>query len=124
MNQQTIDLIKSTLDALASKLNTTGAFLWATYVKQARVEAITDAIIAIAFFLVMLGGIWSFRTGVKLDREKPYRTDTDGYFVVGVILAAIGLIVSLVMVTSIPGELLNPDYWAFAHLMKDLMPDR
>lgn len=114
------------LDALAAKLGTTAAHVWQVYVAQGRVEAVRDSImvamlagVAIAMLLRAPQFCWRNRCEIK----KKCQWDGDGWTALAVLSVGIALVCCIVAVYfgySAAGEWLNPQYWAFQHLMQDL----
>jgi len=120
VTDKAVDGILQRIDALSTKLGTTAAHIWDVYVWQARVEAIRDTVFIVLFLIVSsLFAYLSyrlFRHGIKIDCDDwPFVTGT--FALIGSVGA---LIAALVITYGVIGKLLNPQYWAFQHLMGDL----
>ncbi len=116
-----VDGILQRIDALSAKIGTTAAHVWDVYVQQARVEAIRDTVFVVILLIVSsLLAYLSYRLsrhGIKRDCYDDWPFITGTFAVIGSIGA---LIAALVISYGAIGELLNPQYWAFQHLMADL----
>ena len=114
--------ILSRIDILAQKLGTTAAYLWQTYLAQARVESIRDGIIAFLGLVAVIASSICFPKAWKKVRESEY--GDDALYVFYGIVCGIGVITGLITFLSFGysaiGEALNPSYWAFQHLTLDL----
>jgi hypothetical protein len=116
-----VDGILQRIDALAAKIGTTAQHIWDVYVAQARVEAIRDTVFVVLFLIVssLLAYLSYrlFRYGIKRDGYDDWPYITGGF--AGFFSLAI-LVASLVIFYGAIGEWLNPQYWAFQQLTKDL----
>jgi len=116
-----VDGILQRIDALAAKIGTTAQHIWDVYVAQARVEAIRDTVFVVILLIVssLLAYLSYrlFRHGIKRDCYDDWPFITGAFSVIG---SAGALIAALVISYGAIGELLNPQYWAFQHLMQDL----
>ena len=116
-----VDGILQRIDALSAKIGTTAAHVWDVYVQQARVEAIRDTVFVVILLIVSsLLAYLSYRLsrhGIKRDCYDDWPFITGTFAVIGSIGA---LIAALVISYGAIGELLNPQYWAFQQLTKDL----
>ena len=116
-----VDGILQRIDALAAKIGTTAQHIWDVYVAQARVEAIRDTIFVVLFLIVSsLLAYLSYRLfqhGIKENDYDvwPYVTGTSA-----AIVSVACVAIALVTMYSAIGEWLNPQYWAFQNLTKDL----
>ena len=122
------------LDALASKLNTTGAHLWEVLVKQARIEAIEWVCWALFWFaltyLSYKGGMYVYKRceepsiAVKADKvfDLPeWRGRGSVEIFVGLfIVALVALVFGVACLSGLPGMFLNPEYWALKKVMESL----
>ena len=116
-----VDGILQRIDALSAKIGPTAAHVWDVYVQQARVEAIRDTVFVVILLIVSsLLAYLSYRLsrhGIKRDCYDDWPFITGTFAVIGSIGA---LIAALVISYGAIGELLNPQYCAFQHLMADL----
>lgn len=107
------------LDTLAQKLGVTAQYLWGVLVKQGRIEAITDLVVAAAWGAGFLSlgalAIWGFK---QIKKEDCF----DEGFLVGLLftggigsLICLGLTISYTIATITP--LMNPEYWALQQVM-------
>ena len=116
-----VDGILQRIDALAAKIGTTAAHVWDVYVQQARVEAIRDTVSVVLLLIVsaFLANLsyCLFRYGIREDNYDDWPYVTGGF------AAAVSLALLIVLSSTCYGaigEWLNPQYWAFQHLMADL----
>lgn len=121
VTDKAVDGILQRIDALSAKIGTTAAHMWDVYVQQARVEAIRDTVFVVLLLIVsyLLGYLSYrlFRHGIKRDNYDDWPFITGTFSVIGSVGS---LIAALVISYGAIGELLNPQYWAFQHLMADL----
>lgn len=109
------------LDALASKLGTTAAYLWAVLVTQAKYQGITDIGCALfwggmAFGLYKLGKLMQS----KAEGDK---YDSSGFWIGAFLSWAGGLGCVIVFGTCLQSgilELVNPQYYALHELLTTL----
>lgn len=107
------DEILKRLDALASKLGITVAYLWGVLVKQARVEAIQDVGI-VAIWVVLTGlSFWAARWIYKDETEK----DCGGLIVFLGCVCLGSLALTLYFVFAAITEVMNPEYWALKQVV-------
>jgi hypothetical protein len=102
------------LDLLAAKLNTTGEALWASLLRQARIDAIQDSIMTLGLLVAAWGFYRYIRWAAKEDTEG-------GHLIVAIVGSVITVILLLIYALSIATEFLNPQYDAFdkiLHLLK------
>jgi hypothetical protein len=121
VTDKVVDGILQRIDALSAKIGTTAAHVWDVYVQQARVEAIRDTVFVVLLLIVsyFLGYLSYrlFRHGIKRDCYDTWPYITGTFAASG---SACALIYALVNSYSAIGEWINPQYWAFTHLMADL----
>lgn len=116
----TVQEILQRIDTLATKIGTTAAHIWDVYVQQARVEAIRDTAFAVIFGVLSVALAYLafrlFKYGLKSDYDVwPYVCGS-----LSAIAAVVLFLASGSFGYSSIGEWLNPQYWAFQHLMQDL----
>lgn len=102
------------LDLLAAKLNTTGEALWASLIRQARIDAIQDSIITLGLLVAAYGFYRYIRWAAKDD-------DDGGHTLFAIVGSVVTVILLFVYAPSIATEFLNPQYYAFdkiVHLLK------
>jgi hypothetical protein len=107
MNQEILNRI----DALSAKLGVAAQVLWATYIRQARYEAVEEIVWAtlesIGLYLLCRWAIRHFK-------------DFEDLLPIYVIVAIFGVLLVIFIIFSLDGvvpQLLNPEYWAFKELM-------
>jgi len=116
---QAIQGILQRIDALASKIGTTAAHVYDVYIAQSKVEAIRDLMVMAIMLVFIAAGAISF----KLLWEKAEKESGDFYGFLCFVCAAVvvvGTLSAFIFGYSAVGEWLNPQYWAFQHLMQDL----
>jgi hypothetical protein len=118
---QAVQGILSRIDQLAVKLGTTAAHLWDIYVWQARVEAVRDGVLAI---VGLVSAIIAARLIRFFWKKEAASESSDGWFgflafACGAITGA-GIILFFLNFYAAIGEYLNPQYWAFQQLTRDL----
>jgi hypothetical protein len=120
------------IDTLAEKLGVTAQYIFGIYVKQAKVTAIEDTLFGLLFFVLTAlagwGAVLLYRYGTKNDKDG-YRQTDNWPFATGVLVGTVALVVTvavvflifaLISVYGAIGEWVNPQFWAFQQLMKDL----
>ena len=118
--------VLSRVDALAAKLGIAAQHVWEIYVQQAKVEAIRDVITTVLFLLIAFGlfkaipFFWGLKQkAASVDRYEDGAGWAAAAIISGVlILPAVGLVLGFLY--SAVGEWINPQYWAFQHLVLDL----
>lgn len=108
------------LDTLAAYMHTTGEHLWRVLIRESYIEGVTDLAVLLG---AVVGIIWVFRqfervAGVEngpgcydnLNKELRYLGLT--------LLMATLVMIGWVVGCSIPGEFLNPEYFALSKLLK------
>jgi hypothetical protein len=114
-----LDTITALLDKLATKLGVAADQLWQLFLRQQRVEAISDTILAV----LMIGGVYAlFRLSQwNMRRDDPY--DDPAFLFIpfgGIILFVLALVFGHAAFT----EFYNPGYAALGQLtqsLKDLL---
>lgn len=107
--------VLSRVDQLAAKLGVAAGYIWTIYVRQARVEAITDGISALALAALAFAAV---RLVIKWGKEKDDEHDFAVAGLAGVVVFA--TISASVLVYTALQAVLNPQYWAFQQMMQDL----
>lgn len=105
--------ILSRVDALTAKLGVTAEHLWGVLVRQAIVQAVTDAILV---GLLIVVGLVAYKAAVwamgKVDDD-----DAWGVLLFVSIAVVIGCIVAVPILSVVAvREAMNPEYWAFRSL--------
>lgn len=101
------------VSALSQKLGVTIKAIFAIYVKQAHVVAII-AIIGFGFIEIVIFGILICFTYLTIYKDYDFSVPACVSAVLWVLIFFLGLAIILT-------TLMNPHYWAFTHLMRDLM---
>lgn len=110
------DEILKRIDALAAKLGIAASHLWSVYVKQARIEAIECIGWGVMWLLISLAACFGARWLFKSDDEHEV-----GPFVLAILIAVAAFLIACAQFASTPGMLINPEFWAFKELTKQLM---
>jgi hypothetical protein len=105
------------IDALADKLGVAASYIFKLYVQQARVEVLHD------FAVLIVSGVI---TWVSIKAMQYFFADSDSDaripFVIcgflGTIVAAIMLIDF--MFSDVWTAMMNPEFWAFHHIVRDI----
>ena len=99
------------LDILAAKFSTTADHLWGVLIKQARVEAISDALLLCA----VLVGVWYT---IKWGRWIVTKCEDEIVWIPFGLVSIVLIVIGIVCLTSIPTELLNPEYFALKRVLE------
>jgi len=103
------------LDALATKVGTTGEHLWTVLVAQARIDAIQYIIGAI---LVLLAAIVVAYIGTHIWKSADGFNDGKAWGIFLWFAASIGFAAAAALATDSLTPLLNPEYWAFKEILR------
>lgn len=103
------------LDAIAVKIGVGAGELWRILVKQAIVKGWTDLLTGLLVALIAIVFCW-----VSMKMWKKFPDADDPVFLLPLIPALILFVVSISWLISVPGELFNPEYWAYKHLLDGL----
>lgn len=114
MNKETLAVV----EALAKHLNTTAEHLWGVLVAQAGITAITDGVLLVAMWGVIITYLLHFNKLSKLWNDA----DTAGsiLFVVGGAVSVILALCQFATLSELLTCLLNPEYWALQQILKAL----
>lgn len=116
MEQFTQEMLKR-LDALASKLGMAASGIWGFYIRQARVEGVTDLFIAAVCLTI---GLLLNHARKKLWTD-PGDRDFCGTAALWVGAGSLGcLALTFVFLHAAFTELYNPGYWAFQTIVEQL----
>jgi len=117
MDKVTEELIRE----LAQKLGTTAGHLWEVLIRQAIISSIIDIIVIAAwiFSIILMYKFISGKTTKKHPNEKPEWGEEMAYlaWIVFVTVFVIILILSGLAISDILSAFINPEYWAFRHLI-------
>lgn len=121
MNQLSQEVLNR-LDALAAKLGTTVAQLWAVLIVQARVEAWSDVVFGVVFVALAFWAIKVLRSAItSLSKADPYVRWSNGD-AIRFWLSLVGSLAFGVMATFTISDaitpMLNPQYWALQEILK------
>lgn len=107
------------IDLLSKNLGVASGHIWQVMVHQQFVDAITDLFSGV-LALVVMG--FAIKCAMHLFGK---RNEEDGdtalsclFFILSMVTAGISLVVGVAYLTSVPTELLNPEYGAFHELLK------
>jgi len=116
------DELQKQLATLAAKLGTSVEHLWNVLIRQAKIQAIEDIVFVLftAGLTFLLVKLWSsfYKNGDGFESFA----DNHIPVAIGIILASIAdvimIVISVVLsISTIPTELLNPEYWALHELI-------
>jgi hypothetical protein len=122
MNPNLSKEVLSRLDAIAAKLGVAANVLWAAYLRQARVEGISDALTAL--LLLALGiGFWRLAKWTWSIGQKQKEYDRGGWQIATVLIAISAPF--LIFPTGYYlycafSELYNPQFWAISQILQQL----
>lgn len=114
------------LDALAEKLGTTGAYLWAVLYRQARLEGMADTADAIFLGILTYIAYHVAKTCYKKYQEKSEKghySSGDAWMAGTIILSVVGTafsVWSFCVLHSAVLESLNPGYYALEKILQTL----
>ena len=105
--------ILSRLDSLAAKLGVAAKYIYAAYVRQARIDALQDAIGA----LLLLAIVHASYRGIQWTIEQ---RDGRGLEIPIALAGIMALVAAIALLCQIPTSLFNPDYWAIHKILGEL----
>ena len=106
------------LDALADKLGTTAAYLWAVLIRQAKIEAITDILWIVLVIGIVYGVVrWTINYYTRHDELMDGEPKEGIPLVVAWIIGAICIGFGIACLFELPTLILNPEYWALQQIL-------
>lgn len=109
MIQEIPTAIAATLDLIGERFGATGKHLWAVFIRQERIDALTSAFIEVPFGSVMAGigwHMWGHGTN-----------DLFGWWLFGGLLILGGSICAACAASSAITHFMNPEYYALKFVL-------
>jgi len=111
------DQIASLLNDLAVKLGTTVEYLWASLLKQAKIEATVQLVMLVATWVALLATAAAMLRWYRRGISKTGENFAIPITIVWVVGAMFALVTLFVMPCNIFTGLFNPDYWALQKVL-------
>jgi hypothetical protein len=123
MKDETVELLMTKLEAVASKIGTTAEYMFGVFVTQAKVVVLTHSIVCVIFFLLLASALFMIFKVSKKDYWWDSSTDLTfpaGFTIALCVLALFSGIVALAGMSNLITCIWNPEFYALKELFKSI----
>jgi len=122
MDKETMSLLMTKLEVVASKIGVGAEYLFSIYVKQAYIEALKAAILipAIIVTAFLCNWFWKKLEAMGKDAWDMPHTHNLGAIITGIGVFVMGIVFFADTLPTIFECLLNPEYYALSKLLSQI----